>query len=54
MNFDPKLVFAVLDSGFLVLGALRGLRAGGVVPQARVWLIVGTVFCVTAAWLASR
>ena len=54
MNFDPRLVFALLGSGFLVVGALRVLRAGGVVPQARVWLIVGTVFCVTAAWLALR
>lgn len=54
MNFDPKLVFALLGPVFLVLGGLRWLRAGRVVPQARAWLIVGIVFCATAAWLASR
>lgn len=54
MNLDPKLVFALLGPVFLVLGGLRWLRAGRVVPQARAWLIIGVVFCVTAAWLASR
>lgn len=54
MNLDPKLVFALLGPVFLVLGGLRWLRAGRVVPQASAWLIVGVVFCVTAAWLASR
>lgn len=48
---DAKLVFAVLGPLFLVLGAVRYLRAGQMVPQARAWLIVGVTFTVVASWL---
>jgi hypothetical protein len=54
VNVEPKLILALLGPVFLVLGGLRWLRAGRVVPQARVWLIVSIAFCVTAAWLESR
>ena len=51
---DPRLVFAVLGPVFLILGGWRFVRAGALAPQARTWLIIGTVFCAVAAWLWSR
>jgi uncharacterized membrane protein HdeD (DUF308 family) len=47
--FDPRWLFAVLGSLFIVAGLLalgRGARA-----QARTWIIVGAIFLLVTAWL---
>ncbi len=51
---DIKTVFAVLGPLFLLLAVWRGSRAGGSVPQARAWLIIGVIFSAVATWLWSR
>ena len=51
---DVKTVFAVLGPLFLLLAFWRVLRAGGLVPQARTWLILGAIFSAVAIWLWSR
>ncbi len=48
---DAKLIFAVLGPVFLVLGTTRWLSAGRMVPQAKTWLLIGTIFSAVAAWL---
>ena len=53
-NFEPKLVFAVLGPLFLSLAGWRFLHAGALVPEARAWLIIGSVFSAVAAWLWLR
>lgn len=53
-DFEPKLVFAVLGPGFLILAGWRFVRAGALVPQARTWLIIGVLFSAVAVWLWSR
>lgn len=50
-TIDVKTVFAVLGPLFLLLALWRGLRAGGLVPQARAWLILGVIFSGVAVWL---
>ncbi|MDN3920016.1 hypothetical protein [Roseateles violae] len=49
--FEPRLLFAVLGAVFLLLGAVRSLRAGAVSPQGRTWLLLGLIFGVMASWL---
>ncbi len=51
---DTKLIFAVLGPLFLVLGIARWLGAGRMVPQAKAWLLVGSIFSAVAAWLWFR
>ena len=46
-----QLVFSVLGPLFLLIGAVRCVAARRLVPQGRVWLIVGTIFSLVAAWL---
>lgn len=48
---DVKLLFALLGAAFLIVGAWRARRAGRLVPQARAWLLIGSIFSVVAAWL---
>jgi len=48
---DVRWIFTVLGPLFLLLGGIRFLSAGRLVPQARTWLIVGLVFTAVAAWL---
>ena len=48
---DVKTVFAVLGPLFLLLALWRGLHSGGLVPQARTWLILGVIFSAVAVWL---
>ena len=48
------LIFAVLGPVFLLFAGWRFLRAGSLVPQAKVWLIVGIVFSAVAVWLCWR
>jgi hypothetical protein len=44
-------LFAILGPLFLVLGLVRCLRAGGLHPQGRTWLLLGVVFSAVAVWL---
>jgi uncharacterized membrane protein HdeD (DUF308 family) len=46
-----QLVFSVLGPLFLLIGAVRCLAARRLVPQGRVWLIVGSIFSLVAVWL---
>lgn len=46
-----ELVFTILGPLFLLLGAWRCISAGGLVPQARTWLLVGAIFSAVAVWL---
>jgi hypothetical protein len=48
---DAKLIFAVLGPVFLLLGLMRLLGAGRMVPQAKTWLIIGVIFTAVAGWL---
>ncbi len=50
-HLDARLVFSVLGPLFLLLGAWRYLGAGALVPQAKTWLIIGSIFSAVAAWL---
>jgi len=45
------LIFAVLGPLFLLLASWRYLSAGGLVPQAKAWLIIGIIFSAVALWL---
>ena len=49
--FDAKLIFAVLGPVFLVLGVAHWLRAGQMGPQAKTWLLTGSIFSAVATWL---
>ncbi len=52
---QANVILSVLGSVFLVLGIWRFLSAGyRMVPQARAWMIVGSVFLLVAAWLNLR
>ena len=48
---ETRLIFAVLGPLFLLLAGWRCWRAGGLVPQAKTWLIIGVIFSAVAAWL---
>jgi hypothetical protein len=48
---DAKLIFAVLGPVFLLMGLASLMRSGGLQPQAKTWLLVGTIFSLVAAWL---
>jgi len=52
-NFMPAtwVLFAIVGPAFLVLGLMRAMSAGKLVPQSTVWFIVGTVFSGVALWL---
>jgi hypothetical protein len=45
------MIFAVLGPLFLILGIVRAATARRLVPQARVWLLVGLIFSAVALWL---
>ena len=47
-------IFGIVGVAFLLLAVGRCWRARQLGPQARAWFIVGTVFCLVAAWLGSR
>jgi hypothetical protein len=51
MNLDAKTILAVLGPLFLLLAIWRAVQARALVPQARTWFIVGTVFSLVALWL---
>jgi hypothetical protein len=51
MNLDAKTILAVLGPLFLLLATWRAVQARALVPQARTWFIVGTVFSLVALWL---
>lgn len=44
-------LFAILGPLFLVLGLVRCVRAGGLHPQGRTWLLLGVIFSAVALWL---
>ena len=48
---DAKIVITVLGPLFLLAGAWRFSQAGRLVPQAKTWLIIGSIFIAVAAWL---
>jgi len=48
---ETRLIFAVLGPLFLLLAGWRCWRAGGLVPQAKTWLIIGGIFSAVAVWL---
>jgi hypothetical protein len=48
---DAKLIFTVLGPIFLLLGFIRLMKAGRMVPQAQTWLIIGLIFSTVAGWL---
>lgn len=50
-TLDAKTIFAILGPLFLLLAAWRTVQAGKLVPQARTWFIVGTIFSLVALWL---
>jgi len=50
-TIDAKLIFAVLGPVFLVLGSVSFIKAGRMQPQAKTWLMIGTIFSAVAAWL---
>jgi hypothetical protein len=50
-TIDAKLIFAVLGPVFLVLGSASFIKAGRMQPQAKTWLMIGTIFSAVAAWL---
>lgn len=50
-SIDARLIFSVLGPLFLVLGAVRCVGAGAVVPQGKAWLMVGAIFSAVALWL---
>jgi hypothetical protein len=50
-NIDAKLIFAVLGPVFLLLGFSSLIRAGRMQPQAKTWLMIGTIFSAVAGWL---
>ena len=45
------VIFAVLGPLFLLLAGVRAVTGGGLLPQARVWLLVGLIFSAVALWL---
>lgn len=51
IDVDAKTIFAVLGPLFLLLAAWRTVQARALVPQARTWWIVGTIFSLVALWL---
>lgn len=51
---DAKTIFAILGPLFLLLALVRIAQARQLVPQAKTWLIVGSVFSLVALWLWSR
>lgn len=51
-SIDAVHVFAVLGPLFLALAAWRFATSGTLGPQARTWLLIGTVFSAVAVWLA--
>lgn len=48
---DVPTLFAILGPLFLVLGIVRCVRAGGLHPQGRTWLLLGVIFSAVALWL---
>jgi hypothetical protein len=48
---NVPLIFAILGPLFLLLALTRTVQARKLVPQARAWLIVGTIFSLVALWL---
>ncbi|WOB06084.1 hypothetical protein [Piscinibacter gummiphilus] len=50
-NIDAKTILAILGPLFLLLATWRAVQAGALVPQARTWFIVGTIFSLVALWL---
>jgi hypothetical protein len=48
---SAQLILSILGPLFLLLGAWRCIRAGGLVPQGRTWLIIGLIFSVVATYL---
>ena len=54
MPIATSWFFLILGLFFLALGLLRWATARRLVPQARTWLIAGTIFSVVAAWLWHR
>lgn len=49
-----SIVFAVVAAVFLLLAAVRVVRDGGLVGASRIWLLVGGIFALVAAWLFAR
>jgi hypothetical protein len=51
-----ELIFTLLGPLFLMLGVIRFIRGGKLVPQARAWLMLGAIFCAVAfgLWLQGR
>ncbi len=47
---DAKFIFSFLGPLFLLLGVSSWFRAGKVLPQAKSWLLVGTIFSGVAIW----
>jgi hypothetical protein len=50
-TIDAKLIFAVLGPLFLVLGFISLMKTGRMQPQAKTWLIIGSISSAVAAWL---
>lgn len=48
---DTKIVFAILGPLFLMMAGWRTLKAGKLIPQAKAWLVIGSIFSAVAAWL---
>ena len=48
---DAKTILAILGPLFLLLALWRTVRARALVPQARTWWIIGTIFSLVALWL---
>lgn len=53
-GIDAKIIFTALGPLFLALAAWRTAQARKLVPQARAWWIVGTIFSAVALWLWYR
>lgn len=51
LKLDVHQVFQVLGVLFVLLSAIKSLRARRVVLQARIWLLTGLIFLLVA-WLA--
>ena len=49
-SFTPQWIFLIVGPLFLAIGQMRWTTARRLVPQAKAWLIAGTIFCLVAAW----
>jgi uncharacterized membrane protein HdeD (DUF308 family) len=46
-----SIIIAVLGALFIAASLVRLAASGNMTPQAKTWLIIGSIFSLVAAWL---